>query len=185
VGCHDVGQEFNLAAATKAAQLLGNGDTAFAARVSSVQDFDAQLTTNGLIDGGVIYFGHGGYIPINGTLYSGIFPGQSSGLYTNITALTVGLLSGNMLGPKATVTLNACFAGAGANSIAQLVANQLNVKVYAYPVGMFFSSDPNATKPPASGTGPQTTPAYMLPWNGVKPVCFAPHGLNCVGSTPP
>jgi hypothetical protein len=181
LGCHNVGQEFNLAAATKVTQLSNTGNSASAVRISSVQDFNTQLATSGLIDGGVIYFGHGGAFSINGTLYSTLNPGEGSGFNTNISSLNVAKLSGSNLGPNATVTLNACNAGAGSNSIAQIIANQLKVKVYAYPVGMFFSTNPNATLP---GAAPQATPSYMLPLYGAKPICFAPFGLTCGGNPP-
>jgi len=172
--CHDLGQLFNLAGSTKVTQLSNTANLAFAFRVSSVQDFNAQLTTNGSIDGGVIYFGHGGVTNSVPPL-SGIFPGQGTGINTNITAQNVGMLSGAKLGPKATVTLNACSAGAGANSIAQLIANQLKVFVFAYASGMFFSSDPNAKTP---SVAPSSTPAYMVPDFGAKVRCFA--HLDCL-----
>ena len=67
-------------------------------RVSSVQDFAAQLVSNGPITGGVVYFGHGGADPNpDGTAGSGLSPGEGVGANTNITSANVNLLSNSQL----------------------------------------------------------------------------------------
>jgi hypothetical protein len=85
-----------------------------------------------------------------------------------------------------TVTLRACEAGRrpkGGHSIAQLIANQLKVPVYAWKPGMFFSLNMTATGASPEQTGittstiiPPGTPVYLLPWGGtaVLPCKFMP-----------
>ena len=91
--------------------------------MSSFSDFSSALTTNGTIDGDVVFFGHAG-VDAHGN--SALFPGQDPGDANNVSVLNVGGLSNASLGPNVTVTLNACHAGLGGrNSVAQLVANQL------------------------------------------------------------
>jgi hypothetical protein len=93
-------------------------------------------------------------------------------------AYNVNLLSNSQLGPDATITLNACLAGKGKDrSIAQLIANQLRRKVYAYGVPMFFSTNPSAKWPGADP--PNRKPVYMLPDGGAKLLCFAPGNEKC------
>jgi hypothetical protein len=57
-----------------------------ACRATTVQDFNNELTTNGLIDGGVIYFGHAGRVPASGTLFSALFIGQDPVVNENLYA---------------------------------------------------------------------------------------------------
>jgi len=55
----------------------------------------------------------------------------------------------------------ACNTASGSNSIAQQLANRLDVTVVASPVGMGFSND--STKRPKPGQFPSTGPTYMVP----------------------
>jgi hypothetical protein len=149
LGEHNVGNLFHLAAETKQDLLNAQGNLAGSPqRVSSVQDFAGQLIGNGLITGGVMYFGHGqGVVYPDNTKTSVLSPGEQAGPDTNITADNVNLLSNSQLASGATVTLHACYAGLGSRrySIAQLIANQLQRRVYAPRAGMFFSTDPNSS----------------------------------------
>jgi hypothetical protein len=132
------------------------------------------LTANGLITGGVTYFGHGG-MDTHGNM--ALFPGQNSGDANNVSALNVGGLSNANLGPNVTITLNACHAGyGGRSSIAQLIANQLKRTVLAYPVDMYFSSSPTATRFVQGMVSPSGVPTYMVPnGDGIRPIWFFPH----------
>jgi hypothetical protein len=174
----NVGNLFDLSGLTAQANLMAVGDSVFNDRVTYVSganlSVSASLTTNGIITGQVIYFGHGGRTIINGTSYRALFVGQDPVPNENLTALNVNGLLNTMLGPGVTITLNTCDgAWGGANSIAQVIANQLHRKVYAYDVGMFFSNDPNATAPNGNPSG--NVPMYMRPWGGKKKVEFDPH----------
>jgi hypothetical protein len=172
---HNVGNLFNRAAETKSNSLISSANSTVVNRVSSVQDFNTQLTSNGYIDGGIIYFGHGGpHLYPDGSILSILAPGQGDDPSTNVASYNVGTLSNAQLGPSATIVLNTCRAGFGrSKSIAQLLANQLRRKVYAYPVGMFFSTDP-AARFPSKDQLPDSTPMYMIPWGGVEPIQFKP-----------
>ena len=93
--CHDVGDSFNVAAQTEANRLSGLGNSAAypPQRVSSIQDFNQGLTQNGYIDGGVIFFGHGGVVSIAGQPHWAIMPGEQAGPDTNISEVNVQTLS--------------------------------------------------------------------------------------------
>jgi hypothetical protein len=172
---HNVGGLFNLAAETKATSLSESGtNRVITQRVSSVSDFNAALTTNGLIDGDITFFGHAG-IDAHGNW--SLFPGQNPGDINNISALNVGQLSNTNLGPSSTITLNACHAGLGGrNSIAQLIAKQLKRTVYAYPVDMYFSSDPTPRRFVKGMVAPNSVPVYMVPnGDGIQPTPFPLH----------
>jgi hypothetical protein len=168
------GQLFNLAAATLELSLSQSGNRIIDARVSSFSDFAAALTANGLIDGGVTFFGHGG-IDRHGNM--ALFPGQDAGDANNVSILNVGSLSNGNLGPNASITLNACHAGLGGRmSIAQLIANQLRRTVLAYPVDMYFSSDPTPRRFQKVMVSPSAMPVYMVPnGDGIQPILFLPH----------
>ena len=173
---HNVGNLFNLAAQTAANNLNAQGNLAGSPqRVSSVQDIAAQLTGNGPITGGVMYFGHGvGFLNGEGSQLS---PGEGAGQNTNVTADNVRLLSNAQLGPSATITLSACYAGYGRNSIAQMIANRLQRRVNAPVAGTFFSINPNATAP-SGDNFPNSTPIYMIQESGTPFKCFLP-GMQC------
>ena len=148
-------------------------------RVSSVQDLASQLTVNSQITGGVEYFGHGAGVRYpDGTYGSILAPGEQAGPDTNISADNVGLLSNAQLDPGATITLHACYAGLGAGrySIAQLIANQLQRRVFAPRGGTFFTVDPNSRN--SGGTAPQRLPSskpiYQLQDGGVPFGMFLP-----------
>jgi hypothetical protein len=59
------------------------------------------------------------------------------------------------------IHLYACNTASGSNSIAQQLANRLNVTVVASPVGMGFSNDSQTR--PKIGVFPSTGPTYMVP----------------------
>lgn len=183
---HNVGSLFDLAAQTARDELNGEGNLAYAPeRVSSVQDVATQLTTNGPITGGVIYFGHGAGRPYaDGTWGSVLAPGEQAGPNTNVSADNVNLLSNQQLDPGATITLKSCYAGFGSGrySIAQLIANRLQRKVYAPVAGTYFSINPNAIFANGKVAPPIPTPAqkpiYMIQEGGKPLQCFLP-GLEC------
>lgn len=154
-----------------------------ACRATTVQDFNNELTTNGLLDGGVFYFGHAGRLQSSGTVYSALYVGQDPIPTENLTSRNVAALSGAQLGQNASVTLNGCDAGVrtpdGGPSIAQLISNQLRRGVYAYDVGMYFSSKNAANDPHRNGVGrngPIDLPVYMVPegtpFNKPAPIPF-------------
>jgi hypothetical protein len=167
---------------------LGNSqNTAVIVPVNSDPDFNNALVSNGQISAGVYYYGHGyrgglnpsakmrpAANPANDWIYSG-----------NVADMS----PAEFVGGNVTVTLRACHGGQrrkGGSSIAQLIANQLNVPVYAWKAGMFFSLNMTATKATYGQTGirdqkPYTivnpgTPTYLLPWGGtaIKPCEFMP-----------
>jgi hypothetical protein len=171
---HSVGGLFARAAETAAINLTQSGNnTVITKRVSSVSGFNGALTTNGMIDGDVTFFGHGG-VDSHGNY--ALFPGQNPGDANNISAINVGQLSNAYLGSAVTITLNACHAGLGGRrSIAQLIANQLQRPVLAYPVDMYFSADPAPRRFRKGMTAPTGVPAYMVPnGDGIQPVRFLP-----------
>jgi hypothetical protein len=164
---HNVGDLFHLAAGTEQDALNAQGNLAGSPqRVSSVQDFAAQLTASGPITGGVIYFGHGmGWPYADRTMGSALAPGEQAGENTNITAENLNLLSNAQIDTSATITLHACYAGYGSGrySIAQLIANQLQRRVYAPTAGAFFSVDPNSHLTGGTApTVPDQKPMYQL-----------------------
>ncbi len=172
----NVGQLFNYAAQTRASSFIQSGDTVISKRISTVSDFNSALTTNGLISGQVVFFGHGG-IDRNGNL--ALFVGQNPGDIYNLSVLNVGQLSNVNLGPSVTITLNACHSGlrlGGMPAIAQLVANQLRRTVFAYPVDMYFSSDPTPRRFSPRMTTPNAPPVYMVPnGDGIQATRFLAH----------
>ena len=144
--CHNLGTL--LVSPPKPRQILNaQGNLAYPRKGCRRSRISAQLDPERPHNGGVVYFGHGGAIewrPGSGTL----FPGERAGPDTNVSALNVQTLSNTELGPHATVTLNACDAAKGGrNSIAQLIANRLQRRVYAPLLGMYFSTDPNTQAP--------------------------------------
>ncbi len=165
----DMGYTFPLAAQQQANDLNFQGHRVMACRASTVQDLNNALTTNGPIDGGVIYYGHAGRITVSGIQYSALFVGQDPLVNENVYAGNVNVLSGAQLGPDASVWLNGCDTAVdaqGGSSIAQLISNQLNRGVYAYDVGVYFSSYTIANDPYTSGNGrkaPADLPVYAVP----------------------
>ena len=181
--CHNVGSRWNIVGATQAASLSAQGYSALQKRISSVQDFNTQLTTNGMITGGVIYIGHGGSVtsaPFDGAL----FPGQGTGPDTNITRDNVMLLKNSNLSNDATVVLWTCHGAYGGYywSIASQIAAQLQRYVFAWPVNMFLTKNPSATRP--TGMPPASNPLYLLPMGGTPAQCFSPSGYRCPSEQP-
>ena len=175
---YNVGNLFHLAALTQQDALNGTGNLPIGPkRVSSVQDFAAQLISNGLITGSVIYFGHGaGESPnLVGTRGSLLAPGEGQGEDTNISSRNVNLLTNSQLAIGATITLRACYAGfgSGSYSIAQLIANRLQRKVFATSAGSFFAVSPNA-RHGAGRNLPNQKPIYLIPDGGGPLGTFLP-----------
>jgi hypothetical protein len=201
LGGHNVSNLFNLAAQQKANDLQAQGHRVVACRASSIQDFDNALLNHGFIDGGIVFFGHSG--PFEGTstftgekiVVSALGVGENSGADTNVTFANVSLLSNvrtahngsNNIGPNAAILLSGCNAGltirdflAGADiSVAQMIANQTQRGVFAYEVGLYFSTVDAAHDSHFSGVGlkspPNALPMYMVPEGtpGHKPAAIA------------
>jgi hypothetical protein len=169
---HNVGRLFNLAAQTKARDLVNAGAMNIVnVRISSFQDFSDAITTNGLIDGEIVYFGHAG---VDQGGRNALFPGETAGVQTNVTSLNIGNLSNVHLGPNVTITLNACHAGyGGTRSVANQIAVQLKRTVFAYPLDMYFSSDPTPRAYKKGMVAPSGVPVYMVPnADGMQPTRF-------------
>jgi hypothetical protein len=190
---HNVGNLFNLAAQTEANGLQAQGHSVVACRVSTIGLTYTALTQNGLIDGGVIYFGHSGVLQRLNiqtgaivTQTSNIFVGQGQGADTNISATNINTLAGvqtanggsNSIGPNAAFAISGCQAGltifdtsynggsGGSISIAQLISNNIKRGVYAYDVGIYFSQLDAQHDPHRTGLGlypPNALPMYMVP----------------------
>jgi hypothetical protein len=177
-----MGQRFVLAAANDAAALTQSGSAVvIPVRVSSVQNVASALNNNGAITGTVTYFGHGAQQQqSDGSWLSLLAVGQATGQDTNVSKLNVADLSNTQLSNNTSIVLKTCHAGlppqsGGGNSIAQLLANQLNRGVYAWKVGFFFSHNPNATAP--HGMPSETQPMYFFPEGGsnIAPCAFLPN----------
>jgi RHS repeat-associated protein len=168
LGAHNTGNLNMLAAQTYASQLQAAGHTPIITEVGTVSSLNGALTSNGLIDGGVAYFGHSS----NWALFLGNLP--PSGPYQpNLTSDNVGSLSGAQLGPDATITIYGCNAGYGDNSIAQLIADQLQRPVTAWAGALFFAG----ASCPVSSAGqkaPGKKPVRMCAENRRKPRRFLP-----------
>ena len=179
---HNVGALFHLAALTEQDSLNLQGNLAGSPiRVSSVQDFAAQLVGNGRITGGVVYFGHGARSAYTrgSDETSKLAPGEQAGLDTNVESFNVDKLYSTQMDEAATVTLHACFAGwqrGWRHSIAQIIADRLQRRVYAPLAGSFFAIDPNSKlsgKTAPTISSPQK-PIYLLPDSGGNLTCFQP-----------
>ena len=153
------------AALTEAADLRATGNEVTIAHASSVSDLNATINS-GNIDGGIEYFGH--------SSYDRLYIGESPGPGTNLNAATLGLLSNAHLGPNATIALQGCFAGSGGNaSIAQMLANQLQRKVTAYPNSTFFSGKCSKFSRPTD-KAPGRVPVRVCQQGGGGPLSFYP-----------
>src|SRR2546421_8805514 len=89
---HNVHDAFNRSAQTQANDLQAQGHNVTTCRVSTIQDVYYAMTRNGLLDGGVFYFGHSGIRHIIDTTTntvvaqtSEIFVGQATADDTNIS----------------------------------------------------------------------------------------------------
>jgi hypothetical protein len=200
---HNVGNLFNLAAQTRANQLNAQGHRVIACRVSSVQDVLSEFTQNGLIDGGVIYFGHSGLRAFahnaEGVITdasSEIFVPQLSGADTNIATNNAEMLADvrkarcsdstdpqcNSVGPNAAILINGCDAGYlildhyvhRFTSIAHEIAGQTHRGVYAYDVGVYFSHLDAAHDPFVDGKIPNTQKSRQV--SGTLPIYMIPEG---------
>ncbi|MGO9453839.1 MAG: kelch repeat-containing protein [Candidatus Binataceae bacterium] len=179
----NVGYEFGLAAQQAANDLQTQGHRVIACRASGVQDFNNELTGNGLVDGGVIYFGHAGKMIIDGTTYRALFVGQDPVVNENLYSGNVMMLSNTQLGSGVSVTLNGCDAGAdivASDSIALLMSARLQVLVWAYNVGLYFSPlDADHETMWVRSAAPSDLPVYMVPvgppGRKPKPILFQSH----------
>jgi hypothetical protein len=181
---HNVNDLFNLAAQTKANELSAQGNKVIGCRISSVEDFNTQITQNGFISGDVYYFGHsGGFLFSSGRIASELFIGSGTGADTNINFSNVnklcnppGCTIGNYLSQNTAIRIFGCYAGTAIDdalagytrSIAQIIANQLKRGVYAYDVGMYFSrqtanQDSNFSGKLVTTKFSDTLPIYMVP----------------------
>lgn len=158
---HDMGFLFDLAAQQEAIILNQAGNKVIACRISSVNDFHTQLTMNGLITGGLMYFGHSGHLRLFDAVLGKVVDasmlavGHGTGRDTNIGAYnvrqlcdpTAGCNINNYLAPSVTITLVGCRAAAivaddyaqTLTSIQLLIAKQLNRSVYAWEVSLYAS----------------------------------------------
>jgi IPT/TIG domain/Bacterial Ig-like domain (group 2)/Galactose oxidase, central domain len=203
---HNNGQNFNIAAQTAANNLVASGNNVVACRVSSVENVVTALTTNGSIGGGITYFGHGG--PYNVYDPTGKWVGELSLLGvgngtetdTNIEFRNVAQLAAvqtannqsNIIASGASWTTNGCKAakivmdyyGHKPLAVAQEIADQIRRNVYAYSVGMYFSTHDIATATSSNYLGepdplPASLPLYLVPPGppGHKPgpKLFTPH----------
>lgn len=187
---HNVNNLFNLAAQQYANDLQAQGNKVIACRISSIQDFNQELTQNGFITGDVVYFGHSGRMgfattaggPLVGEA-SMIFIGQGSGADTNIDSQNVkqlcdpsqGCSIDKYLSKNTAIIINGCEAGKiivdylvqYRTAIAELIANQLKRGVYAYEVGMYFSQLDASHDTHTNGENlkhpPNSLPMYMVP----------------------
>ncbi len=156
LGKYNVGGNFRRAAETRAAELRAEGHHVTVAAVATTGEFNAAITSGAMIDGGVDYFGHGGA----GSLY----PGENAGAETNIDADNVGELSGRNLADSATVTLNACYSGAGGSeSIAQLMADRLGVSVKGSERPLGFTGEKGVYLHGKERRPPDSGPLYLTP----------------------
>ena len=170
-------------------------------RVSSVENVATALTANGLIGGGVAYFGHSGtYIDttINGRI-SILGVGNGNGGDTNVTFRNVSQLAAvqtanngsNILGTTTSILINGCRAGLTIydsyalyeTSIAQMISNNTKRGVYAYKVGLYMSLHNASSATSSNYLGepnpiPYTLPLYYIPegppGNKPGPLSFTP-----------
>jgi RHS repeat-associated protein len=165
-GSHNAGNNFNRSAQSAAEQLRAEGHEVIISRASSVTDFNRALNNNGKIDGGVIYYGHGWI----GKLYIGEGPEPG----TNLDASNIDQLSGENLGPNATIILNSCNSATGEDSsIGQLMANQLGRRVFGSTKPMKFSGK-SCDIPSREKFPPNKGPIRMCPESGGRFRDFVP-----------
>lgn len=165
---HNTGNLFYYAAQQKANDLQKDHHRVVACRASSIQDFDNALLQHGLIDGGVIYFGHSGVFSIKDIVThqtigfrSILAIGETSAPNTNLTITNMSLISNvrtalcsdgnnpacNIIGPNAAILISGCEGGTDVGdfithqvtSIAQEISNQTKRGVFGYDVGLYFS----------------------------------------------
>jgi hypothetical protein len=152
IGAHNVGRNFDRAAATRRTRLERDGYNVISKRVSSVNDINSALTTNGNLDR-VEYYGHSGP--------TALFVGERAGAGTNIDVYNLNTLSNTKLNRGAVIVLNSCNAGKGDSSIASRIAQQLNRTVQAYTGPTRFSTNPTISD--GRGRPPEKGPVYMVP----------------------
>jgi hypothetical protein len=187
---YDVNYGFGLVAQTEANALQAQGDSVITCRVSTVQQFSNALTQNGVINGDVIYCGHSGLKSFGtpATAWASmLFVGQAAGDDTNVAGYNITVVCDQTLTPPCNINnylssnntairLNGCDAAeaTGVNdfyahtptTIAQLLSKQLSRGVYAYDVGVYFSSLTANQDPYFNGNnrnGPNVLPDYLIP----------------------
>ena len=152
---HNVGRNFERLAETRISELVDAGHTVRMSRVSGVPDMNRAMSTGAKIDGAAIYYGHAW----TGVLY----PGEQPGPGTNVDSSNIHQLSGTNLVGDAIVELHGCnTASGGANSIAQMLANQLGVPVLGWTAPIMFSGDPNVVNSEPNARPPETGPLYPV-----------------------
>jgi hypothetical protein len=163
---------FHLAAQTEQAALLARGQEVVPPKlVTSFQDFNRELTSNGQITGTVTVYAHGDH---DGSGYTMLALSHLAGVNTNVSRLNVGQLSGANLGPDVKIYLRACLSGFGGNySIAKLIATRLGRVVYAAPVYYFFSKTPDY-RGMVRLRLPVIAPVYLIPNEGKAFEVFQP-----------
>jgi hypothetical protein len=167
LGQHNVGRNFDRAAASRKAQLERAGFNVVSQRVSSVNDINNALTRNGNLDR-VEYFGHSSPIAL--------FVGERSDPGANLVKSNLNTLSNAKLNRGAVIALNSCNAGRGNNSIATDLAKHLNRTVQAYDGPTRFSTDP--TRSDGRSRPPESGPIYMVPQSSATNVrTFEPSRL--------
>ena len=204
---HNVKQGFNLAAQQNANDLQANANKVIVCRVSSAQDFNQALTTNGFIGGGVIYFGHSGpylYSSNPRIVLSILAIGQAAGGDTNLSYSNINEICpsgcGSILASNITLAINGCMAGVpvagnpsdntgiSATPIAKVLARQLGIRVTGYMVGTYFSLKDATNATSNNWTGepnplPTSTPMYLIP-EGTHGHKKPPTAFCAVGSCP-
>jgi hypothetical protein len=187
---HNVNNLFNLAAQQYANDQQAQGNKVIACRISSIQDFNYELTHNGFITGDVVYFGHSGRMGIVAFpggppvgVASMVFIGNGSALDTNIEWRNLSKLCDpkqgcnidSYLSKNTAIRINGCEAGKRIDeyrsqlhtAVAAMIALQLKRGVYAYEVGVYFSQLDAAHDNHFNGDGlkhpPNSLPMYAVP----------------------
>ena len=169
LGRHNAGTNFDRVAETKRQQLEAQGYTVIVVRASSDTEFANALTNNGVLNG-VEYIGHASY--------DALHVGQETGAHTNLTSADLSMLSNANLSADAYVKLVACYAGSGADNIAQGIATQLQRTTLAFDGGTIFSGNESriVTETTRSGQiiAPRNGPLYLIEDRGTRMRTFPP-----------
>jgi RHS repeat-associated protein len=167
LGSHNVGSNFSRAATTAAAQLEKDGHTVSVSTVATAGDVNRALALSPLIDGGLMYFGHGW----EGVLY----PGEQALPGTNIDASNVDDLKRVKFGKDASATLYSCNSGrGGSSSIAQSLANRLGIPVTGFTTPLGFTGTAGIYLHGQGARPPDSGPLYMTPAPPGKATTFLP-----------
>jgi RHS repeat-associated protein len=159
---HNAGSNFVRAAETKAAELRNQGHNVTVTGVTRGSEFMQSVGGTGRpLDGGVIYFGHGGPNALYLLNDEGLYPSTLGSRHRPSR------LTGN-----ATIALYSCnTARGGDRSIAALLNKVYGVPVQGSNGPMLFSPQPNSVPPELTRKGaepPPSGPLYMVPNPGSK-----------------